>query len=582
MQEDINGSSGNGDLGQSKEGNAMSGTPSGPPNNNENEKNSQMATITDQSQSEYVTSLPKTEQNGNPEEPKQSFFNKLEEFKDNLGDLDYWKETMQPRVLEISMALFFLVGVTLTALIASGVLALGSIWLGVFATLGFLGASHFFGTASWTRLYYDSDCPNDSARPCLKEINETVSFITSILKLYVLPLVFALGGIALVVLGSMGILGLGLGLGLGIPSIVASLSWFIIFFNNDLKDPKKEGFMRRIWTSYIAVVGMLAAATFLILGFAGILAWPSVLAFGLPAAFAAIIVPTVGILIKSTEWVRFRGRVEELLEPVLFLGGITLTVLISLGILPLGGVGIAICSMLTFFGASRFLATNSWSRSHNCYSYEGRTDYPTALISSVIYYYDTVSNVKFISAVIGVIAGFALSILGATGIFGLGLGLALGIPIFSASLIGLASIYMYRKDSAEYKIDKSDNVWGNFTAILGVIAAVASLVLGFGGFLALPVALTIAIPSIAVSLSIGVIHLAMFLLSKAKGCETAKRIFGNKGNASNKVGCLGIGRYELKYPLEKKEEDKPMQETTGNTVNYQETDCLSVKSQSQE
>ena len=487
------------------------------------------------------------------------FWAKLKKFSNNLGNSDYWKNTIRPRVLEISMALFFLVGVTLTALIASGVLALGSIWLGVFATLGFLGASHFFGTASWTGLYYYSDCPNDSAMPCLKKVSKTVSFITSILKLYVLPLVFALGGIALVVLGSMGILGLGLGLGLGIPSIVASLSWFIIFFNNDLKDPKKEGFMRRIWTSYIAVVGMLAAATFLILGFAGILAWPSVLAFGVPAAFAAIVVPIVGILIKSTDLINFRGRVEELLEPVLFFGGITLTVLISLGILPLGGVGIAICSMLTFFSASRFLATNSWSNDHNYYNYE--VSYGCLITGAD---YKKVSVVKFVFAVIGVIAGFALPILGAAGIFGLGLGLALGIPIFSASFIGLASISMYTKyrdeeeGNVKYKINKSDNVWSVFTAISGVIAAGASICLGCCGVLTLPVVITIAVPSIAFSLFIGIIHLAMFCLSKSDPSKygRAQRFFGNPGKNPTIVGFLGIGHYKLKLKNEQAQNDR--------------------------
>ena len=40
---------------------------------------------------------------------------------------DFWKETIRPRALEILELLSFLGGVTLTALIASGVLALGSI-----------------------------------------------------------------------------------------------------------------------------------------------------------------------------------------------------------------------------------------------------------------------------------------------------------------------------------------------------------------------------------------------------------------------------------------------------------------------
>ena len=46
---------------------------------------------------------------------------------DKLKDEDFWKKTIQPRALEILELLSFLGGVTLTALIASGVLALGSI-----------------------------------------------------------------------------------------------------------------------------------------------------------------------------------------------------------------------------------------------------------------------------------------------------------------------------------------------------------------------------------------------------------------------------------------------------------------------
>ena len=63
-------------------------------------------------------------------------------------DNNFWKVTIQPRALEILIALSFLGGVTLTALIASGILLWGPIGLGICAKFAFLGASHLVGTTS--------------------------------------------------------------------------------------------------------------------------------------------------------------------------------------------------------------------------------------------------------------------------------------------------------------------------------------------------------------------------------------------------------------------------------------------------
>ena len=185
----------------------------------------------------------------------------------------------------------------MTALIASGVLLWGPIGLGICATLGFIGASHLFGTASWLSVYYN----DNNGHPWFKDAGNGWNFFAAIIKFIVLPIIFALGGISLVVLGSLGIMGLGLGLGLGIPSIVAALFAFNYLFG----DHYKEGLMRGVWLACMAVAGMIAAATFFILGLAGILAWSSVLAFGVPAAIAAIVIPIVGIAINSTNWIYF-------------------------------------------------------------------------------------------------------------------------------------------------------------------------------------------------------------------------------------------------------------------------------------
>lgn len=479
---------------------------------------------------------------------------KLKEFWANPSNLDFWKETSRPRALEILTALCFLSGVTLTTLIASGVLLWGPIGLGICATLGFLGASHLLGTESWTENYYIGDV-GDS---WINNSGNGFGYFIKILKVDIFPPIFFLGGVSLVVLGGMGIMGLGLGLGLGISSIVATSARLINFFSDD---DDKEDFKRGVWISYVAVVGTLATATFLFLGFAGILAWSSVLAFGAPAAIPAIAVPIVGILIKSTDWIKFRTKTEELLEPILFFGGTTLTVLISLGILPFGGVGIAICSMLTFFSASRFLATNSWSNDHN-FSQNANNPKSIGLVQDNKY--DDVSPIKRIFSIIGILAGIVLPVFGAVGVFGLGFGFALGVPIFSASVIGLASIKMYEDNKnenhkSEYQVDESDNVWSVFTAILGVIATGMSLCLGLGGVLALPISIAIAVPSAVFAVLIGLIHLAMFYLSKTgpESCKWLKEIFSDGDESGLVVGFLGIGRYSIKsaYPKELKVKD---------------------------
>ena len=60
-----------------------------------------------------------------------------------------------------------------------------------------------------------------------------------------------------------------------------------------------------------------------------------------------------------------RTKAEEIMELVLFFGGIALTVLSAFGILSFGALGLGIFAAFTFIGASRFFSTNSWSRQHN-------------------------------------------------------------------------------------------------------------------------------------------------------------------------------------------------------------------------
>ena len=466
--------------------------------------------------------------NNNDENEASKTKSFISRFLENCAKGDFWENTIRPRALEALTALSFLGGVTLTALIASGVLLWGPIGLGICATLGFIGASHLFGTTSFTSLYYN----NDIGRPWCQDAGNGWNVFAMIIKFAVLPIIFALGGISLIVLGSLGIMGLGLGLGLGIPSIVASLFAFHFWFRDDA-----EGFMRGVWVACMAVAGMIAAATFLVLGFAGILAWSSVLAFGVPAAIAAIVIPTIGIAIDSTNWIRFRTRVEELLEPVLFCGGIALTVLISLGILPFGAVGIGICSMLTFFSTSRFLNTNSWSNDHN-YQKEN-----SSLIDGKSY--EDTRLTKLIFSSVGTIAGIALLALGAVGVFGFGLGFAVGMPILSASICGLVQGFLLCRHKNKFEVEQSDNMWSVSTAISGAITAGVSLGLGFGGVLALPVAIAIAVPLTAFSALIGLVHLALFGLSKT-GRDSFRSLKNPLLDWNNQLSLLGIGFYTVK------------------------------------
>ena len=404
--------------------------------------------------------------------------------------------------------IFFAVVIVLTALIASGVLAWGSICLGIFATLSFIGVS--FGIS-----FFIPRTP------------------------YILTSIFLLGGILLVALGGVGIVGLGLALGLGIPILVLTLRRFI---------PNPNDALVRI--SYLVVTCMTATATFLILGLAGILAWSSVLAFGAPATVFAI------LNVFGSRGLELRAKIEELLEPVLFLGGIALTVLISLGILPFGAVGIGICSMLTFFSASRFLTTNSWSWNHNERIYGGGA---TSLINNT--HYEDTRLTKLIFSLVGTVAGIALLVLGAVGVFGFGLGFAVGMPILAPSICGVIKEFLLHKyDDNErskltdteqvkyeykYKIHTSDNVWSVSTAISGAITAGVSLGLGFGGILALPVAIAIAVPLTAFSALIGLVHLALFGLIKT-GQDSFEFLKKPLLDDNDKLSLLGIGFYKVK------------------------------------
>ena len=73
---------------------------------------------------------------------------------------------------------------------------------------------------------------------------------------------------------------------------------------------------------------------------------------------------------KFISWIDFRTKAEEILELLLFFGGMVFIALILLEILPFGYWGIGICALLVFVGASRFILTNSFTEDHNFYEEE--------------------------------------------------------------------------------------------------------------------------------------------------------------------------------------------------------------------
>ena len=216
----------------------------------------------------------------------------LHQHDDEDGSSEYFFDTFLVRAKEILVLLSFIVGITFTVLIATGILGWGMLALGIFEAFGFLGASHLFGSSSLTDEYH-TDGPNGErhwGNPLLKHEDkdedededrlETISEILSIFKFIVFPLIFLSGGISLIVLGNAGIIGLSLGLVLGIPSIIASLSVLNVLMRK--KENRGDEELRSGWRKFVIVTGILAVATFFVLSLTGVFALPVAVGFALP------------------------------------------------------------------------------------------------------------------------------------------------------------------------------------------------------------------------------------------------------------------------------------------------------------
>ena len=289
-------------------------------------------------------------------------------------------------------------------------------------------------------------------------------------------------------------------------------------------------------------------------------------------------------------WLYIRAKVEEIMEPVLFFGGGALTALIALGILPWGALGIGICATLTFIGISRFVLTNSWTWWHNQWA-AGKKENDEENLDNENYNQineqkdeeDEEQNYKgneneneedaykekeeekqgtgFVKGpceVFNIIKLFSIpSALATTGvifgIFGavgtLGLGLALGIAIPSLILGVTTLVGVFRKTKLLFcNADKqSDNFWGVSMLVAGLLSVATFAVLGLTGVLALPTAIALGAPGLALA---GI--MALIFVGTCIGFWVKNR---EKEADEEKEPCIFIGlSFNPEWLVSKKEE----------------------------
>lgn len=256
------------------------------------------------------------------------------------------------------------------------------------------------------------------------------------------------------------------------------------------------------------------------------------------------------------QWLKVRAIMEEICEVVFSFGGLTLTALIALGILPWGVLGIGICATLAFIGITRFIATNSWSYFHNNYNDDNRF-YRSRNSNSMLLIVLKIGVIPGIS----LIAGAILTALGATGIFSLSLGLSLGIPLLGAFVVGVITyitqsrfVSKHIEDSSLFFLAK-DNLWGMCMGIFALVATAIFLGLGFGGILALPTAIALAAPLCILAVGIGLLTLFAWSVN-IYGPEKLKNYLKNN---DGEISCLGFGYFKDKsHNLEQKQDENEL------------------------
>ena len=237
---------------------------------------------------------------------------------------------------------------------------------------------------------------------------------------------------------------------------------------------------------------------------------------------------------------KIRARIEEICEIVFSVGGLGLTALIALGILPWGALGIGICATLAFIGITRFIATNSWTACHNRkYNKESLFDRHDR--------YELYAFFKMsIIPAIFLIAGAILTAFGATGILSLSLGLSLGIPLLGSFVVGVITFIAHRKTliSCDRSLSpkNKDNLWGLCMGIFAIIATATFLGLGFGGILALPTAIALAAPLCILAVGIGSLTLFAWGVNK----YGPAKLKGWLKDYDDERSCLGFGYFKDK------------------------------------
>ncbi len=244
------------------------------------------------------------------------------------------------------------------------------------------------------------------------------------------------------------------------------------------------------------------------------------------------------------DWIKIRTRAEEISELILFLLGIVLTVLISVGILSWGALGIGICALLIFIGTSRFVATNSWSDNHN----DNNKD---KIYSFIDKSYDDDEEhqyfTKFIFSIGGTVVSVVLIGLVLFNILSPILGLTIVVPMLSASIVGVinGTCLSCNERFNRWMPEISDNYWGICIGISGIVATATFLGLGLGGILSLSTAVALVAPLFIFSLTIDLIFLTMFVISKT-GPKTLENLKNILKNDKNEISFLGLGYFEMK------------------------------------
>ena len=403
---------------------------------------------------------------------------------------------------EVASLILLLGSITLTVLVAFGILSLGIFGTVILGATTFISLSHFMGTYIFTYDYYRGDGDNIFESVSLVKKESIINTFMCLLKFKILPIVFLCSGIIFVTLGSTGIIGLGLGLGLGIPSIVVNIFPFMHFIIKANSDDKSryytERCCRKWWKIMICTLGLATTITLFALCIVGTLTWT--IAF--PTALFAFVSAIVSFsCVMSNDLLKFRTVLEEISNPAMFFGGISINILISFGILPFGPLGIGICAMFIFIGASRFIFTNTLTALHNLYvEYDltlgkGLSEYTAedvllklsdGLVNSKTTHNRMIIIKRLIFPIVAIFTGIGMVC--TVGFFGFTLSFGVGIPLLALALAYIPCFIVrtagVRLIKLKLRTDSSDNYWVAVVGIIGFITAVTFPILSITGILA--------------------------------------------------------------------------------------------------